>query len=100
MNRIYGVDENGPASGSEAFGFNVVPNPNNGQMTLHFERLTGKINVKVYDMRGELVDDFQTYNGLEMNTMHYEMKGNADGIYFFVATGKEGTVARKVVVGR
>ena len=51
-------------------------------------------------MRGELVDDFQTYNGLEMNTMHYEMKGNADGIYFFVATGKEGTVARKVVVGR
>ena len=97
---FYGVDENGPASGSEAFGFNVVPNPNNGQMTLHFERLTGKINVKVYDMRGELVDDFQTYNGLEMNTMHYEMKGNADGIYFFVATGKEGTVARKVVVGR
>jgi hypothetical protein len=69
-------------------------------MTLHFERLTGKINVKVYDMRGELVDDLQTYNGLEMNTMHYEMKGNADGIYFFVATGKEGTVARKVVVGR
>ena len=32
--------------------------------------------------------------------MLYDMKHRADGIYFFVATGKEGTVAKKVVVRR
>ena len=36
---FYGVEEEGPSTGSGTF--SVVPNPNNGQMTLLFERLMG-----------------------------------------------------------
>ncbi|MBQ8959006.1 MAG: T9SS type A sorting domain-containing protein [Bacteroidales bacterium] len=95
---FYGVDENGPSTGSETFDFNVLPNPNNGQMTLNFERLTSKVDVKVYDMRGSLIDQFETFNGDGLSTYEYQMKQATNGIYFFVATGKEGTMAKKVVV--
>ena len=91
---FYGIEE----TGSETIGFNVIPNPNNGQMKLVFDHLTGKVNIKVYDMMGSLIDDFQTYNGFETNELGYNLKGRGKGIYFFVATGKEGIVSKKVVV--
>ena len=78
--------------------FDVVPNPNNGQMTLHFENLTGKVDMKVYDMTGNLIDHFETYNENGPNSMTYNMIDRANGIYFFVATAREGTVAKKVVI--
>jgi PKD repeat protein len=78
--------------------FSVVPNPNNGQMTLNFERLTGKVNIKVYDMRGVLIDNLETYNGTASSSMTYDMSRHANGIYHFVVTGKEGTLSKKVVI--
>lgn len=95
---FYGIDENHPSIDSEAFGFEVIPNPNKGQMKLCFERLTGKTEVKVYDMRGTLVDRFETHNG--SGSYDYDINIKSGGIYFFVATCKEGTVARKVVIER
>ena len=68
-------------------------------MTLDFEGLTGKIDIKVYDMKGNLIDNIQTYIDLGIKSLPYDINGRADGIYFFVATGREGTVARKVVIG-
>ena len=92
---FYGLEENDANAD-----FSVVPNPNNGQMTLNFENLTGKIKVKVYDMRGALLDDFETFNTMNSYAYTYQMKNRVDGIYFFVATGKEGTVAKKVIIKR
>jgi len=90
----YGVDElNGDGAD-----FSVMPNPNNGQMTLSFEHLTGKINVKVYDVKGNLMDSFNTYNDLISNSIQYDLGWCASGMYFFVVTGKEGTVSKKVVI--
>jgi len=97
---FFGVDDNNSSLSSEAFNFNVVPNPNNGQMRLNFERQNGKIEVKVYDMRGTLIDCFETFNGGVPVSYDYDMKAKSNGIYFFVATSKEGTVARKVVIER
>jgi hypothetical protein len=91
---FYGVEE----QKEQDAGFSVIPNPNNGQMTLFFEHLTGRINVKVYDMKGALMDSFQTYNGLTTNSIQYSLDKNVSGLYFFVATGKEGTVTRKVII--
>ena len=67
-------------------------------MTLCFEHFTGKINVKVYDMKGNLLDSFQTYNDLTTNSIQYSLNKNAGGLYFFVVTGKEGSVTRKVII--
>ena len=95
ISSFIGIDEDELSTGSAAF--DVIPNPNNGQMQLNLERLTGKIDIKVYDMKGTLIDQFDAHNS-GSGTYDYNMKGKADGIYFFVATSKEGTVARKVVV--
>ena len=78
--------------------FNIVPNPNNGNMELRFENLTGKTSVKVYDMRGTLIDVLDLYNDLHSNTLHYVLRPISLGIYYFVATAKEGTIAKKVII--
>ena len=77
--------------------FDVVPNPNNGQMNLIFNGFEGKVEVKVYDVLYNLVDDFETYNDTESRTLEYGLR-SAKGIYFFVAIGKEGTITKKVVI--
>ena len=66
-------------------------------MTLRFEQFTGKTEVKIYDMKGVLIDNIQTYNEMGLSSMQYNFKGGC-GVYFFVATGKEGVVAKKVIV--
>ena len=77
--------------------FNIAPNPNDGRMTLVFDRLEGKVEVKVYDVTGNLIDNFDTYNDTEHNTLRYMLNGSK-GLYYFVVVGKEGTIAQKVVV--
>ena len=71
---------------------------NQGDMELRFENLSGKTSVKVYDMRGTLIDVIDTYNNLYSNTLHYSLKPIPSGIYYFVATAKEGTIAKKVII--
>ena len=83
---------------ASASDFSVAPNPNEGSMNLNFENLNGRIGVKVYDMHGTLVDYIETYNASCTTTLPYTLKYSTPGIYFFVATAKEGTIARKVVV--
>lgn len=78
----------------------VVPNPNNGQMTINFEQMTGKVNVRLYDMLGNLIDNMETYSGNGSGSINYDMSRCANGIYHFVVTGKEGTVIKKVVINR
>jgi hypothetical protein len=77
--------------------FDIIPNPNNGSMELRFENMEGKVEVKVYDVTGTLLDSFVTYNDGETKAMPYNLSGRK-GIYFFVANGREGTVSRKVVI--
>ena len=77
--------------------FDIIPNPNNGHMELRFENMEGKVEVKVYDMMGILADSFETYNNKEPKSIQYNLSGRG-GIYFFVATAKEDTMVKKVVV--
>lgn len=95
---FYGVEENSSSIGQNAVNFDVVPNPNNGMMQLYFENLNGKANIKVYDSKGMLIDSFETYNSNGQLSYPYDMKMAKNGIYFFVATNKEGTTAKKVVI--
>lgn len=78
--------------------FSVVPNPNSGEMELRLEHLNGKATIKVYDMRGILIDEIETYNPSGTLSLPYRLKARTDGIYYFVATAQEGSLARKVIV--
>ena len=66
-------------------------------MELRFEHMEGKVEVKVYDLMGILLDSFVTYNDREPKTMQYNLNGRK-GIYFIVANGNEGTIVKRVVV--
>ena len=90
---FYSLDEN-----SAKAQFEVVPNPNNGNMELFFDRFEGKTDVKVYDMRGSLIDHFETHNSTDSSSFRYTMKPVGDGIYFFVVSGKDGIMTKKVIV--
>ncbi len=90
---FFGIDE----QDASKCAFNIIPNPNNGAMELHFENMEGKVEVKVYDVMGILLDSFVTYNDRESTAMQYNLSGR-NGLYFFVANGKEGTVVKKVVI--
>ena len=92
---FYGMEE----QEVQPFTVEIVPNPNNGQMELWFQRLTGRIDVKVYDMRGNKVDQFEVDGQWEDQVVRYDRLGRATGVYLFVVTGKEGTVTKKVIVG-
>ena len=91
---FYGIEE----EAENHVNVDIVPNPNNGQMALNFEQLTGKVNVKVYNMSGDLIDSFETHNEMGNGTMTYNMKQRSAGIYYFVFTSKEGSITKKVVV--
>lgn len=93
---FYGVDEQ---YGNHA-DFSVSPNPNNGSMRLNLKNLSGKVGVRVYDMKGNLVDAFSCYNELLDGSIQYDMHDRADGVYLFVITGKAGTVSKKVIISR
>ena len=93
LSSFYGIeDQENTAS------FEVAPNPNNGTMSLHFSHLEGRSDIKVYDMRGVMIDNLQVINDNDEITIPYDMSGKADGIYFFIATNKEGTIAKKVII--
>jgi len=90
---FFGIDE----QDAENCAFNIIPNPNNGTMELRFENMEGKVEVKVYDMMGNMLDSFVTYNEEVSKTIQYKLS-TGKGIYFLVANGKNGTIAKKMVI--
>ena len=76
------------------FTFSIIPNPNNGQMNLCFDHMTGMVDVKVYDIRGLLIDQFQTSSSVTP----YQIKTPTKGLYCFIVTDKKGSIAKRIVV--
>ena len=89
---FFDVDEN-----SYMAEVNVIPNPNKGQMRLHFGHLNGRVGVKVYDASGSLADSFETHIDGESGTMDYALNVRK-GLYLFVINGEEGVVVKKVII--
>ena len=92
---FFGTEENTAIGKAD---FNVVPNPNNGQMTLNFEHLAGLLEVKVYDIRGTLIDQFEVVNDADAHSMPYSLDTRNSGVYLFVVNGKNGTLTKRVVM--
>lgn len=98
ISSFYGIDDNGSSTGSEAICFDVVPNPNNGKMRLNFENLSGRTDIKVFDMTGRLVDHFQVFNASDNYSIPYDCKVKASGIYHFVLNNRGQNFTKKVSI--
>ena len=97
---FYDVDENGPSTGSGTawtFDFDVTPNPNHGELEIVTHQVEGEANVKIYDMTGQLVDEFGIT--ATQNSRHpYNMSDLPDGIYLMVFDHKGKTITKKFVL--
>lgn len=93
ISSFYGIDE---SSSRPVFG--VSPNPNNGQMQLLLENFIGRIDIKVIDMNGRLVDHFQTSSTSGKHSIPYDGKCKASGIYLFVLNNAGKTYTKKVLI--
>lgn len=93
ISSFYGLEE--PLAGTE---FSISPNPNNGQMQLNFENLIGRIDIKVIDMQGKLVDHLQTYSASNQYSIPYDCKHKTSGIYLFVLNNIGKTYTKKVLL--
>lgn len=90
----YDVEEN-----EQNIGFEVLPNPSKGEVTLHFRDLQGGVEVQVYNAMGQRVESFTLEdNSTQQQTI--DMRSFPDGIYLLVAKHRGKTWAKKVVLCR
>lgn len=92
---FYGIDDNNLSTSAS---IDIVPNPNNGQMSIVFNRVTAAINVSVYDMKGLLIDRFALPNQDKPYTFSYDMKYKKAGLYLFVFDYQGQTFTKKVII--
>lgn len=88
----YDVGEN-----NQDVGFEVIPNPTNGEVNLLFGDLQGRVEVLVYNGMGQEVESFMME--VDGNQSYvYDMRSLPDGIYLLVAKHMGNTWIRKVVL--
>jgi hypothetical protein len=100
LSSFYGMDDHGssaPSTGPGAFNVDIVPNPNNGSLNLIFTNMEGKIDAKIYDMTGILIDQFAL--NLNAESRHpYHLGNYPNGVYLLVFNYKGIMVTKKIVV--
>lgn len=83
---------------NESFGFNVVPNPNNGVFTLQFEAQRAEnVRVMIQTLKGEIVkqDAMTVSNG---QSVDMNLSDLSNGIYLVKVTGDTHTSVERVIV--
>lgn len=78
--------------------FSILPNPNKGQMQLYLQNLIGKLDIKVIDMKGILVDHLQIINDSKELSIPYDCNCKANGLYLFVLNIDGHSYTEKVLI--
>ncbi len=90
----YGMEENEQDSD-----FVIAPNPTDGNLTLHFGDLQGRVEVQVFNSLGQKMDAFVEEEGLNHETP-YSMSDFKNGLYYFVINNKGRVLTQKVMLSR
>ncbi len=89
---FYGTEENELSAS-----VSVMPNPNRGEMSLIFNGMEGSVGVKVYDMKGLLLDQFELDNSHE-SRHSYNIGNRPAGVYVFVFNHRGHLFIRKALI--
>ena len=79
--------------------FEVVPNPSSGQVTLHFGEVQGRVEIRLFNGLGQLVDAFAE-DASACKERIYMMPNVSNGLYFFVMKADKSTWVRKLCLMR
>jgi hypothetical protein len=88
----FGVDESVANEG-----FEVFPNPTNGEVVLCCQGMAGPVNFEVYNVIGQLVDTFVVDADMDQQKT-YNLRVFPAGIYTIVARSKSEIWTKKVVL--
>ena len=75
----------------------IVPNPTNGNLTLHFGNLQGICEVQVFNSQGQQVDAF-VLDVSQRREFAYTMTEHRNGLYYFIIKNKGKTMTQKVML--
>ena len=93
LSSFYGVEENNTSD----FNIDIAPNPNNGTMNITTSSTATSIDVKVYNMTGQLVDQFVIPAGPQ--TSHpYHLDACRSGMYCFTFSCRGQNITKKVII--
>ena len=90
---FYGINENV----SKAFDLNVIPNPNNGNMHISLGEMEGRVDVAVYDMKGQNIDRFD-FMATPKSLFDYSLGSQMSGVYLFVFNYNGNIITKKVII--
>ena len=88
----YGVEEENGQN------ISILPNPNRGSMDIVLENNESDVEIKVYDILGNIIDRINIDKFI--NTYHYDIPYRATGMYNFVITQGNKVTTKRVIVER
>jgi hypothetical protein len=91
---FYGL-EDGTSTGS----FDIIPNPNNGEMRINTNDLAGMVDVRIYNMTGLLIDQFQL-SATPNSPYYYRLSNYPNGIYLMVFSYHGITSSKKFIISK
>ena len=94
---FYGIDDNDSQTDSGVLDLDVIPNPNNGMMRFNVGNMEGRVNVAVYDMKGQIIDRFSLM-ATPQSLFDYNMENQKSGMYFFVFNYNGKIVSKKIII--
>lgn len=89
----FDVEENNKDKGW----FTIMPNPNSGDFTLHFDRALGQVEVTIYDEKGRQV---ACQSVRASDEFHWHLEELPSGMYFVKAVSDGKSLVRKVMINR
>ena len=75
----------------------ISPNPSRGDMHIDFGEIEGRVAIKVFDMTGTTIDQFD-WVALPKSQLFYSLNSYPSGIYLFVFNHDGHTVTQKVII--
>jgi len=76
----------------------IFPNPSEGIFNISIEGVSGKINIKVFDVHGNDYRFFEIEGTNNIITKKLDLKELAAGIYFIHFSGKDFSKVKKIVI--
>ena len=90
---FYGIDEHD----QKAFDLDVIPNPNSGNMHISLGEMEGRVDVAIYDMKGQNIDRF-SFTATPKSLFDYNLGSQKSGIYLFVFNYNGNIITKKIVI--
>ena len=80
-------------------GFNLYPNPSNGDFNLHFDTVSSdKVDLQLFDLTGRLVQEVSYKNVAARFSENISFKGVSNGVYLLKIKNGTTQTTRKLII--